>query len=444
MNKNISNQIWNASCNYLVGGVNSPVRAFKNVGGTPIVFTSGKGCYSKDADGKSYLDFLNSWGPLILGHAHPKVIKSIQNQASQGTSFGTITENELKLAEIIVKNVAHIEKIRFVNSGTEAVMTAIRLSRAVTKKNMIIKFNGCYHGHTDAMLVSAGSGLITNKKKTSNSDGLPHSILEDTIVLPLDDENTLEKCFQMYQGQIAAVIIEPLPANSGLLPQRETYLRKIDQLCKKNFSLLIFDEVITGFRLNFAGFSGKYNFTPDLVTYGKIIGGGMPIGAIAGKNQWLSQLAPEGNVYQAGTLSGNPIAMAAGLATLSTLLEENVYSHLKSLSNYLKQRFEEIIEPLFEKLDEKLDFKISLVIEDSVFWLSITKPNTSKVITTIRSFDQIWEKSSEIYKKIFWGLIENNIYTAPSAYEVGFISYPMHKKELDHYVQSLKKVILAQ
>ena len=439
MNKNISNQIWNASCNYLVGGVNSPVRAFKGVGGTPIVFTSGKGCYSKDADGKSYLDFLNSWGPLILGHAHPKVIKSIQNQASRGTSFGTITENELRLAEIIVENVAHIEKIRFVNSGTEAVMTAIRLSRAVTKKSIIVKFNGCYHGHTDAMLVSAGSGLITNKKKASNSDGLPHSILKDTLVLPLDDENILEKYFQVYQGQIAAVIIEPLPANSGLLPQRETYLRKIAQLCKKNFALLIFDEVITGFRLSFAGFSGKYNFTPDLVTYGKIIGGGMPIGAIAGKNQWLSQLAPEGNVYQAGTLSGNPIAMAAGLATLSILLEENVYSHLKKLSNYLKQIFEETIEPLFEKLD----FRISLVIEDSVFWLSITEPNPSKVITTIRSSDQIWKKSSEMYKKIFWGLIENNIYTAPSAYEVGFISYPMHKKELDHYVQSLKKAVLA-
>ncbi len=439
MNKNKSNQIWNASCNYLVGGVNSPVRTFKNVGGTPIAFRSGKGCYIKDADKNSYLDFLNSWGPLILGHAHPKVIKSIRRQASRGTSFGTITENELRLAELIVNNIDHIDKVRFVNSGTEAVMTAIRLSRAVTQKSMIIKFNGCYHGHTDAMLVSAGSGLITNKKRASNSGGLPHSILEDTLVLPLDDEEALDKCFQEYQGQIAAVIIESLPANSGLLPQREDYLRRIEQLCKKGHALLIFDEVITGFRLGFAGFSGKYNFTPDLVTYGKIIGGGMPIGAVAGKNQWMSQLAPEGNVYQAGTLSGNPIAMSAGLATLSFLLEEDVYSHLENLSNYFKREFNEKIIPLFEKLD----FRVSLVIEGSIFWLSITDRNTSRTITAIRRPEQIWGKSSEIYKKVFWGLIENNIYTAPSAYEVGFISYPMNKKELDYYIQSLKKAISA-
>ena len=434
MKKNRSSQIWNASRKVLIGGVNSPVRGFQAVGGTPIAFTSGKGSHIKDVDNNVYLDFLNSWGPLILGHSHPKVAQSIQKQVSRGTSFGTITENELQLANIIVDNIQHVEKIRFVNSGTEAVMTAIRLSRAITQKNKIIKFSGCYHGHADAMLVSAGSGLITENNKAFNSGGLPYSILEDTLVLPLDDENILYECFHKNKGQIAAVMIEPLPANSGLLPQCENYLRTIAHLCEEHHALLIFDEVITGFRLGFAGFAGKYNFAPDLLTYGKVIGGGMPIGAIAGKSEWLSKLAPEGDVYQAGTLSGNPIAMSAGLATLSFLLEQNVYAHLQELSDYLKESFNEKITPLCEQLD----FKVSLVIESSIFWLSITAKDITR---PIRRADQIWERSSEIYKKIFWALIENHIYTAPSSYEVGFISYPMNKKDIDYYIQSLEMAL---
>ncbi len=434
MNFDQSIQIWKKSQKYIVGGVNSPVRAFKSVGGTPIAFTSGKDCYIKDVDGNQYLDFLNSWGPLILGHSHSKITESIKKQILQGTSFGTITENELHLAEIIVNNIPHIEKIRFVNSGTEAAMTAIRLSRAVTQKNKLVKFSGCYHGHTDAMLVSAGSGIITKKQVASNSNGLPVSVVQDTLVLPLDDEAALEECFKKYSDQIAAVIIEPLPANSGLLLQRKKYLQKIEKICKTYGALLIFDEVITGFRLGFTGFAGKYGFKPDLVLYGKIIGGGMPVGAIAGKKKWLSHLAPEGDVYQAGTLSGNPVAMSAGLATLSFLLNQDVYNHLENLSNYLKNRFEEHI----AKASKKLNFKISLVIESSIFWLMISPTDISEVV---RMPDKIWKNSSKIYKKIFWKLIQNKIYVAPSAYEVCFISYPMDKKNIDHYIHSIENAL---
>ena len=434
MKQEKSRKIWESSQRYIVGGVNSPVRAFNGVGGEPIAFSRGKGCYVKDADGNKYLDFLNSWGPLILGHSPAKVVNRIKRQIKRGTSFGTITQNEAELAELMVKNIPHIDRVRFVNSGTEAVMTAVRLSRHITQKNIIVKFDGCYHGHSDPMLISAGSGLITRKNTSGNSAGLPYSIMQDTFVLNLDDEDELEKCFQKHSAQIAGVIIEPLPANSGLLPQREVYLRKIEKLCRSHKAMLIFDEVITGFRLGFTGFAGKYGFQPDLITYGKIIGGGMPCGAIAGKKTWVSQLAPEGEVYQAGTLSGNPIAMSAGSATLSALLENDVYAHLNALSSYLGEIFQERITPLFAKLD----FYISLIQHDSIFWLSINPKDTT---SPVRRSDQIWKEAGNFYKQIFWGLIKNQIYTAPSAYEVGFLSYPMSKKNLEHYIQTLEKIV---
>lgn len=369
-----------------------------------------------------------------MGHSHPKAVKALRKQISRGASFGTITENELELAKLIVDNIPHIERIRFVNSGTEAVMTAIRLARAVTGKNLIIKFDGCYHGHTDSMLVAAGSGLITQNEQTTNSGGLTHSLLKETLVLPLNNEDELRNIFKKYGDQIACAIIEPMPANSGLLPQRKEFLKELEILCKENKALLIFDEVITGFRLGFSGFSGKYGFTPDIVAYGKIIGGGLPIGAIAGKQKWLDRLAPQGKVYQAGTLSGNPLAMSVGKATLSYLLENDVYAHLKNLSDYLADEFQNNISPIFEKCD----FTISLVREESIFWLCVHK---KEMKTPIRKADQIWARSSEIYKKIFWSLIDHNIYTAPSAYEVSFLSYPMKQKNTDQYIHSLKKAI---
>ena len=430
MKNNVSKKIWELSRKYLVGGVNSPVRAFKSVSGYPIAIRSGKGAYIEDHDKNQYLDFLNSWGPLILGHAHSSVVRSIQKQAELGSSFGTTTKQEAELASLIVDNIAHVEKIRFVNSGTEAAMTAIRLARGITQRNFIIKFNGCYHGHSDSTLVSAGSGLITRAKKAANSNGLTRSTMGETITLDLDDEHSLETAFQEKANSIAAVIIEPLPANSGLLPQRKSYLKKIQELCKKNRTLLIFDEVITGFRLGFSGFCGKYGFSPDLVLYGKIIGGGMPIGAIAGKSKWMEHLAPNGNVYQAGTLSGNPLAMSAGISTLKILLAKNVYTHLGSLGGYMNIEFTKKIKPLLAKKY----FSISLVQEESIFWLSIFLKTNKK---TIRRSEDIWDKSHEIYKHIFWSFIHAGIYTAPSCYEVGFLSYPMRKKDIDRWIDSL-------
>ena len=431
MSNSESQKIWKFSQKYLVGGVNSPVRAFKSVSGKPIAIRSGKGAYITDYNGNKYLDFLNSWGALILGHAHPRIVRSIQKQASRGSSFGTITTQELELASLIVDNIPQIEKIRFVNSGTEAVMTAVRLARGITQKNLIIKFNGCYHGHTDSMLVAAGSGLITKTKKVSNSKGLTHSTMKETITLSLDDEDSLEKTFNKHPNRIAAVIIEPLPANSGLLPQRTPYLKKIQRLCRKNHTLLIFDEVITGFRLGFSGFCGKYGFSPDLITYGKVIGGGMPIGALAGRSKWMKHLAPEGDIYQAGTLSGNPIAMSAGISTLNYLLSKDVYSHLKELSQYMDLQFSEKISPLFSKKH----FFISLIQQDSIFWLSIS-PNLHRGV--LRKPELIWEKAPDIYRHLFWSFIHNGIYVAPSGYEVGFISHPMQKKDIDRWIHSLR------
>ena len=434
MKYNKSQKIWKFSQRYLVGGVDSPVRAFKSVLGEPIAIRSGKGAYITDCDGNRYLDFLNSWGPLILGHAHPKVVDSVRKQVLKGSSFGTITEQELELASLIIDNISHIEKIRFVNSGTEAVMTAIRLARGITGRNLIIKFNGCYHGHADSMLVGAGSGLITKTKKASNSYGLTHSIMKETITLSLNDEASLQTAFKEHSKEIAAVIIEPLPANSGLLPQRIEYLKRIQRLCKKNHTLLIFDEVITGFRLGFSGFCGKYGFAPDLVTYGKVIGGGMPIGALAGRSEWMQNLAPVGDIYQAGTLSGNPIAISAGISTLKFLLAEDVYSHLAELSEHMKREFSEKITPLFSKKS----FLISLVAEGSIFWLSIS-PGSHKGI--IRRSEDVWKNAPEIYRQLFWSFIHDGIYVAPSAFEVGFLSSPMRKKEIDHCIRSLKFAI---
>ena len=431
MNHKKSNKIWNVAQNYMPGGVNSPVRAFKSVDMSPIVIASAETCYLKDVDNNKYIDFLNGWGPLILGHSHKKVVSEIVKQASKGICYGAITEYELELAQLIVDNIKHIEKIRFVNSGTEAVMTALRLARGITQRSKIIKFDGCYHGHVDSMLVKSGSGLITKKNVSSNSDGLPPSSLQETLVLPLDNEELLEKCFKKYGTEIAAVIIEPLPANSGLLPQRIEFLKKIQSLCTEHKVFFILDEVITGFRLDFGGFAQKYNLKPDLVTFGKIIGGGMPIGAVAGKNKYLSQLAPEGNIYQAGTLSGNPLAMKAGLATLQTLLSENVYEHLQYLSNKLHDMFITEIQPIIATKS----YNLKLIQNESIFWLNFNEKNNNDIV---RDVNNIWKKSAEHYKIIFNKMIEKKIYIAPSAYEVGFLSYPMQDKHIEQFIKTLK------
>ncbi|MES0488845.1 MAG: glutamate-1-semialdehyde 2,1-aminomutase [Leptospirales bacterium] len=431
-----SHEIWERSKKVFPGGVNSPVRAYQSVGREPIAIRSGKGAYITDEDGNNYLDFVNSWGPLILGHSDPDVVVSITKQAALGTSFGAVTKYECDLGELIINNIPHVESVRFVNSGTEAVMSALRLARGYTERDKIIKFEGCYHGHHDSMLVKAGSGLLTfsDDISESSSPGIPQSFSDNTIVLPLDDNDALTKAFATLGNEIAAVIIEPLPANSGLLIQRKEFLQKIQELTAKHGSLFIMDEVINGFRLGFSGFAGKYGFIPDLVTYGKIIGGGLPVGAFGGKKEIMKHLSPEGKVYQAGTLSGNPLAMAAGTTVLKKLLNEDIYTKLNRLSNELGEKFDSRVKPALVGKS----FSIDLVREESIFWLNIHANGNEN---EIRQVTQIWDKAPEIYAQIFRYMLQEGVHIAPSAYEVGFLSYAMESKDILTYIETLIEVI---
>src|SRR5471030_1438981 len=308
------------------GGVNSPVRAFKSVYGTPLFIEKGDGSHIWDADGNEFIDFCCSWGPLILGHNNAKVRERVIEVMQQGMSFGAPTALENELAELIVKHNKFIKKLRFVSSGTEAVMSAIRLARGYTKRDKILKFEGCYHGHTDSLLVKAGSGLVTFGE--TSSAGVPKSFADETIVVSLNDKEALQKAFEEFKYQIAAIIIEPIPANNGLLLQSKEYLQYLREICTANGTLLIFDEVISGFRIGFEGAAGYYEIKPDIITYGKIIGGGLPVGCYGSSAEIMGHISPDGSVYQAGTLSGNPVAMAAGIAQLTELLRMGFYRDL--------------------------------------------------------------------------------------------------------------------
>ena len=316
---------------YFPGGVNSPVRAFKSVYGTPLFIEKGDGSHIWDADGNEFIDFCCSWGPLILGHNHPKVREKVIDVMQHGMSFGAPTALENELAELILNNNKYIEKLRFVSSGTEAVMSAIRLARGYTKRDKILKFEGCYHGHTDALLVKAGSGLVTFGE--ASSAGVPKAYADETIVVALNDKVALQEAFAEFKNQIAAVIIEPIPANNGLLLQENDFLHYLKEICTLNETLLIFDEVISGFRIGFEGAAGYYQLKPDIITYGKIIGGGLPVGCYGSSAAIMGSVSPDGPVYQAGTLSGNPVAMAAGIAQLTELLEPGFYTDLNNKTN---------------------------------------------------------------------------------------------------------------
>ncbi len=394
------------------GGVNSPVRAFRSVGGTPLFIEKGEGPFVFDADGKKYIDFCGSWGPLIHGHAHPDIVKAITTTAAHGTSFGAPTRLENELASLIIENHKGIEKMRFVSSGTEAVMSAIRLARGYTGKNKIIKFEGCYHGHSDALLVKAGSGLVT--LGNSSSAGVPKSFVNETIVLPLNSEKALEEAYKKFPDDIACVIIEPIPANNGLLLQRQEYLKFLRDITTKHKSLLIFDEVISGFRIGFEGASGYYNITPDLFTFGKILGGGMPVGAYAASAEIMGHVSPEGKVYQAGTLSGNPLAMAAGLAQLQLCLKGNFYPDLEAKTRLFAEIVSEGIGP------EKGFYLIQI---GSIFWFNFSG------IPQIRAAHDIDAGGMTIFNMVFHDLLKAGIYFGPSGYEVGFIS-SVHTPEI--------------
>ncbi|MEY4048437.1 MAG: hypothetical protein RL284_1988 [Bacteroidota bacterium] len=387
------------------GGVSSPVRAFKSVSGPPLFIKRGDGCYVWDEDDNRYIDFCASWGPLILGHNNEQIRERIFEAVASGTSFGTPTLNELELGELLVKNNPYLEKVRFVSSGTEAVMSAIRLARGFTGRSKILKFEGCYHGHLDSLLVKAGSGLVTFGESTSA--GIPPSFAAETLVIPLDDRSALDEALEKYGHDIACIIIEPIPANNGLLLQDYSFLKYLRQKATEHKVLLLFDEVISGFRVHFAGAAGYYDIKPDLVTYGKIIGGGMPVGAYGGSNELMAFISPDGPVYQAGTLSGNPVAMAAGLAACQQLLMPNFYCDLDHKTNHLIKKLTDHA--------KKNKYSVTFPKVGSIFWIAFSTE-------IIKKADQIDPASMKFFKLLHAALLEKGVYMGPSGYEVGFVS----------------------
>lgn len=419
MKREQSEQLFEKAKSYFPGGVNSPVRAFRSVGGTPLFIQKGKGSKITDADNNEFIDYCCSWGPLILGHANKKVVEAIKNTVDLGSSFGAPTALENDLAELILSNNPFIEKMRFVSSGTEAVMSAIRLARGFTGNNKIIKFEGCYHGHSDSLLVKAGSGLVT--LGNSSSAGVPDAIVGETIVLPLNNKEALEKAFNEFKNDIAAIIIEPIPANNGLLLQEKSYLEFLKEICQKNKSLLIFDEVISGFRIGFTGASGYYNIQPDIITYGKIIGGGLPVGAYGSSKEIMAQISPEGNVYQAGTLSGNPVAMAAGIAQLTECLKKDFYTELERKTNKLVDGITQNLKNYSDK------FKIHSI--GSIFWIAFSNQEN------IRTSEEIDSNSMKYFRALHAILLEEGIYLGPSGYEVGFLSEAHTDADIDKTIK---------
>lgn len=404
---NIQTEIFEKSKKLVPGGVHSPVRSFKGLTSTPRFFKSAKGAFITDIEGKDYVDFCMSFGPMILGHRHPKVEKALVGALENGWSYGACEPYSVALAEYLLSRLPHVEQIRFVNSGTEAVMTALRLARGVTGKNKIIKFNGCYHGHVDSMLIKAGSGLAGEAE--ASSAGVPEGVAHDTLILELGDIDGVKQCFIDHKDQIAAIIIEPLPANNGLLIQPESFLKFLREITQQNSALLIFDEVISGFRVAFGGMSEKTGIKPDMVTLGKIIGGGLPVGAIGASQKIMEHLAPIGKVYQAGTLSANPLAMVGGLETLKELtketyetIEANTLKVTKVLQNFLNT---------FNN-GEYANFKVTHY--SSLFWI-VPKDNVTKL-------SDIPSDLGAKFTNMFEELLKRGVYLAPNAYEVGFVS----------------------
>jgi len=426
INRSTSEKLFQESLTYFPGGVNSPVRAFKSVGGTPLFIAKGNGAEIWDEDGNRFLDFCGSWGPLINGHNHPHIFQSVVDTLQNGASFGAPTRKESELAKFILDRIPFIDKLRFLSSGTEAVMSAIRLARGYTNKTKIVKFDGCYHGHVDALLVKAGSGLVTFG--TSSSAGVPEALANETIVLPLNDLDALKTCFETLSNEIACVIIEPIPANNGLLLQDLSFLSALRTLCTEYGILLIFDEVISGFRVAFGGAAEHYNITPDIVTYGKIMGGGLPVGAYGAKREIMSFVSPDGPVYQAGTLSGNPVAMAAGLAQLSLCAQENFYENLEKKTTTFVEGI--------NNFAYTHQLPVELVSIGSIFWFSF---NGKK---RIAAADQI-DADMTSFNKLHHFLLNRGVYFGPSGYEVGFVSSAHSPEQLSFAAEQIKEGLTA-
>ncbi len=405
INRAVSAELFAKSKTYFPGGVNSPVRAFKSVGGTPLFIKKGNGAYIWDEDDNQFIDFCCSWGPLILGHNNPEVFNKVVSTMANGASFGAPTRLENELAELILGRIPFIDKLRFLSSGTEAVMSAIRLARGVTGKSKILKFEGCYHGHVDALLVKAGSGLVT--LGSSSSAGVPEAFANETLVLPLNDSTRLRETLVKYREELACVIIEPIPANNGLLLQNKTFLTHLREWCTELGILLIFDEVISGFRVAFGGAAEVYGIIPDIVTYGKILGGGLPVGAYGAKNEIMSFVSPDGPVYQAGTLSGNPVAMSAGIAQLTVCNQPGFYEDQEA-------RTKTMVENINSHASAN-GYNFEIVQIGSIFWLSF---DGKKHIQDADAINPDMTKFNQLHA----ALLNRGVYLGPSGYEVGFVS----------------------
>jgi glutamate-1-semialdehyde 2,1-aminomutase len=407
---------------YIVGGVNSPVRAFKSVGGEPPFIERGKGAYIFDIDGNKYLDFIQSWGPLIFGHCDKDIEEAIIEAVKKGVSFGAPTKVEVDLAKEVLELFPHLDLIRFVNSGTEATMSAIRLARGYTGKDDIIKFEGCYHGHSDSLLVSAGSGAATFG--VPSSPGVPADFTKHTLLAKYNDINSVKECFE--KGDIGCVIIEPIAGNMSLVPAEKEFLGELRELCNHYGAVLIFDEVMSGFRAGLRGSYDIYGIEADMVTFGKVIGGGMPVGAFAGKKEIMEKLSPVGPVYQAGTLSGNPVAMSAGLAMIKKLKENpEIYKSLEKKAKSLMEGFEKISK------ENNIDFTYNVVGSMFGFFFNPDKP---------KNFDDVNKSDTKRYAKFHNKMLKEGFYFAPSAYETGFICTPMSEEDINATIKTYEKI----
>lgn len=415
-----SSQLFQQASKRIPGGVNSPVRAFNGVGGDPVFFERAEGAYVYDADGNQYVDYVGSWGPMILGHSHPEVIAAIQQAAERGSSFGAPTAIEIEMAEKVCQIMPNIEQIRFVSSGTEATMSALRLARGATGRDKIVKFHGCYHGHGDSLLVNAGSGALT--MGVPSSPGVPAALAELTITLPFNDPQAAAACWAEHGQDIAAVIVEPVAGNMNCIAPQPGFLETLRELCDQHGSLLIFDEVMTGFRVALGGAQSIYNVVPDLTTLGKIVGGGLPVGAFGGKREIMQQIAPTGPVYQAGTLSGNPLAMAAGLKTLELISAPNFYEDLSAKTSTLLKGLQAAAD------DANIAFTTSQV--GAMFGLFFTEQ------AEVNSFADSVACDANRFKQFFHAMLDQGIYLAPSAYEAGFVSATHTEADLDATIQA--------
>ncbi|MBF4486737.1 glutamate-1-semialdehyde 2,1-aminomutase [Flavobacterium sp. CSZ] len=419
-----SSQLFAEAEKVIPGGVNSPVRAFKAVGGTPIFVKSAKGAYLYDEDGNKLIDYINSWGPMVLGHAYQPVVDAVIEKAKLGTSFGMPTELETQIAALAVSMVPNIDKIRFVNSGTEACMSAIRLARGFTKRDKIIKFAGCYHGHSDSFLIQAGSGAVTFG--SPNSPGVTEGTAKDTLLAKYNDLENVKTLIQANKGEIAAIIIEAVAGNMGCIPPQKGFLEGLRELCTANGILLIFDEVMTGFRLARGGVQELYNINADIVTFGKVIGGGLPVGAFAAREEIMNYLAPLGPVYQAGTLSGNPLAMAAGLAMLQALdNDREIFTRLEEKTAYLEVGIDRVLKA------NNVTFTINRV--GSMISVHF---DANPVV----DFQTAAKGDNQTFKKFFHGLLNEGVYIAPSAYETWFITDALTYEDLDFTINAIDKV----